>query len=136
LSFSQSQVVTTRLRSTPEGRAGGVCGSSPLAIRSVQSPKKRKGAPPSSPASWFVICSPDWPDWTRRIQASAPVSKEPNAWGIVRVEAWPSWWQPMQPLLFIALSQRSRVTLAGTSLPPPNSEAAGIASMEYQEIAG
>src|SRR6186713_3755086 len=34
----QSHVVTTRLRSTPAGRAGLAFGSSPLATRSVQSP--------------------------------------------------------------------------------------------------
>ena len=38
-SLPQSQVVTTMLRSTPCGRGGLACGSSPLATRSVQSPK-------------------------------------------------------------------------------------------------
>src|SRR3989441_4509212 len=35
----RSHVVTTMLRSTPWGRIGLLCGSSPLAMRSVQSPK-------------------------------------------------------------------------------------------------
>ena len=35
----QSQAVTTMLRSTPGGRGGLAFGSSPLAMRSVQSPK-------------------------------------------------------------------------------------------------
>ena len=39
LLVSQSQVVTTMLRSTPWGRGGLVWGSSPLAMRSVQSAK-------------------------------------------------------------------------------------------------
>ena len=39
------------LRSTPCGRGGLACGSSPLAMRSVQSPKYLNGAPPSWPAS-------------------------------------------------------------------------------------
>ncbi len=41
----QSQVVTTRLRSTPAGRGGLLLGSSPLATRSVQSPKYLYGTP-------------------------------------------------------------------------------------------
>ena len=38
LSFIQSRSVTTMLRSTPCGRCGLANGSSPLAMRSVQSP--------------------------------------------------------------------------------------------------
>src|SRR6478735_10837725 len=85
----QSQVVTTRLRSTPEGRCGLFFGSSPLATRSVQSPKYLYGAPPNWPAMRLVIISPDWPDWMRRIHASSPESL-PNCAGIVRVDSWPS----------------------------------------------
>src|SRR5690348_5521320 len=54
----QSQVVTTRLRSTPAGRGGLLFGSSPLATRSVQSPKYLYGAPPNWPAMRLVIISP------------------------------------------------------------------------------
>src|SRR5258706_14461819 len=57
-----SQEVITILRSTPCGRGGLALGSSPLATRSVQSPRYLKGAPPKFPASWLVICSPDCPD--------------------------------------------------------------------------
>ncbi len=60
------------LRSTPCGRGGLAFGSSPLATRSVQSPKYLNGTPPNCPAIRFVIISPDWPDWMRRIHASAP----------------------------------------------------------------
>src|SRR3981189_609551 len=63
----QSQVVTTTLRSTPAGRCGFCLGSSPFAMRSVQSPKYLKGTPPSWPASRLIIISPAWPDETRRI---------------------------------------------------------------------
>src|SRR3954454_12850378 len=81
----QSQVVTTRLRSTPVGRGGLFLGSSPLATRSVQSPKYLYGTPPSCPASRFTIHSPVCPELTRRIQASSPDLNSPNAAGIVRV---------------------------------------------------
>src|SRR3712207_8274223 len=46
---------------------------------SVQSPKYLNGTPPSSPARRFTICSPDWPDCTRRIQASAEDSNSPRS---------------------------------------------------------
>src|SRR5262245_35341112 len=57
-SFIQSRSVTTMLRSTPCGRGGLANGSSPLAIRSVQSPKYLNGAPPSSPAAILIMFSP------------------------------------------------------------------------------
>src|SRR5260370_5305944 len=47
-----------------------ICGSSPLAMRSVQSAKYLNGAPPNCPASGFTMNGADWPDWTRRIQRS------------------------------------------------------------------
>ena len=80
----------TTLRSMPVGRGGLDFGSSPLATRSVQSPKYLNGTPPSWPASRFTIHSPVWPEETRRIQASSPDLNSPNAPGIVRVDSWPS----------------------------------------------
>ena len=58
--------------------AARVFGSSPLATRSVQSPKYLNGTPPNWPASRLVIISPDCPDWMRRIQASSPELNLPN----------------------------------------------------------
>jgi hypothetical protein len=78
------------------------------------------------------ICSPDCPDWTRRIQASSCEANSPNSFGIVRVEACPSWWQPMQPTFFTCLSQSVWVISSGMSPPPPNWPAPGIFSIEYQ----
>jgi len=43
-----------------------VLGNSPLATRSVQSPKYLNGTPPSCTASRFIINSPVWPEATRR----------------------------------------------------------------------
>src|SRR4029450_6148072 len=83
-----------------------------------------------------VICSPDWPDWMRRTQASRPSRNGPNAAGIVRVDFWPIWWQPMQSTLFIWRSQFSRVMLAGILPEPPNSLAGGIFSIANQYAAG
>ena len=80
----------------------------------------------------LVIISPAWPDWMRRIQASAPVLNLPNCAGMVRVASWPSWWQPMQPMLFICLSQSSCVMFCGMSVEPPKSLAGGIFIIAYQ----
>src|SRR5256885_12761374 len=82
------------LRSTPCGRGGLLCGSSPLATRSVQSPKYLNGTPPSTCVSGFSMNVAACPDCTRRIHAFSPVSNCPSEAGIVRVESWPSWWQP------------------------------------------
>src|SRR5689334_3510468 len=85
-----SHDVTTTLRSSPSDRGGFVFGSSPLAIRSVQSPKYLYATPPNWPAIRLGIISPDWPERMRRCQASAPESNFPKAAGIVRVASWPS----------------------------------------------
>src|SRR3984957_14133364 len=128
-----SHSVMTRLRSTPCGRGGFSAGSSPLATRSVQSPRYLNGAPPQLPASWLVIASPAWPDCTRRIHASAPESKWPNCAGIVRVAARPIWWHPMQPMFFSCLSQSSWVIFAGIPLSVlPKSLFGGIFLIAYQ----
>jgi hypothetical protein len=50
LSVDQSRTVATTLRSTPRGRCGCACGSSPFATRSVQSARYFGGTPPS----WFI----------------------------------------------------------------------------------
>ena len=86
----QSQVVTTMLRSTPWGRVGLLCGSSPLATRSVQSPKYLNGTPPSTCVSGFSMNGAACPDWMRRIHAFSPESNWPSDAGIVRVDSWPS----------------------------------------------
>ena len=82
-----SHEVTTTLRSTPAGRGGLFLGSSPLATRSVQSPKYLNGTPPSCTASRFIMISPVWPEAMRRAHASAPDLNGPSAAGIVRVDS-------------------------------------------------
>src|SRR5690242_5609962 len=83
--FDHSHDVMTTLRSSPSGRGGLAFGNSPLAMRSVQSPKYLYGTPPNCPANRLVICSPDWPDCVRRCHASSPELNLPSAAGIVRV---------------------------------------------------
>jgi len=78
------------LRSTPWGRIGLLCGSSPLAMRSVQSPKYLNGTPPRTPVSGFSISGAACPDCTRRIHAFSDDSNWPSAAGMVRVDSWPS----------------------------------------------
>src|SRR3974390_437141 len=77
----------TTLRSMPCGRDGFFFGSSPLAMRSVQSPKYLYGTPPNWPARRLVIISPACPACVRRIQASSPRSlpkrRRPGARGFL-----------------------------------------------------
>jgi hypothetical protein len=116
----------------PVGRGGFAFGNSPLATRSVQSPKYLNGTPPICPASRFTIHSPVWPAATRRIQASSCDLNSPNAAGIVRVDSWPSWWQPMQSTLFIRWRHTSCVISFGIAVLPPKSFAGGIFIIVYQ----
>ena len=67
------------LRSTPCGRGGFACGSSPLAMRSVQSPKLSNASAPRL-VNWLNICWPDWPDCTRRFHACSRRGKMPSDW--------------------------------------------------------
>src|SRR2546426_10088846 len=85
-----SHVVTTMLRSTPCGRVGFACGSSPLGGGSVQSAKYLNGALPRTWASGVIMLGPACPDCTRRIHAASDELKSPSDLGIVRVACWPS----------------------------------------------
>src|SRR5215813_10710617 len=109
-------------RSTPCGRDGVACGSSPFAMRSVQSAKYLIGAAPISFTSVLNIDSPDCPDWMRRNQPSSAFANLSYGYGTlagnVRVESWPIWWQPTQPFDFSELSQSLRESFAGILLLP------------------
>src|SRR5262245_41864555 len=120
------------LRSTPWGRAGLLCGSSPRATRSVQSANYLNGALPSGQVSGFSMKFPACPDWTRRIQAASDDANSPRDAGMVRVESWPSWWQPTHARFFTTVSQSLWLMFAGMLLDPPNWLASGIFIIEYQ----
>jgi hypothetical protein len=81
----------TTLRSTPCGRAGRDVGSSPAAIRSVQSAKSAVARLGSSRPRLFNICVMACPDTTRRAHASVEEENWPSSLGIVRVALLPSW---------------------------------------------
>jgi hypothetical protein len=87
---AQSQRLTTRLRSTPWGRSGVAAGSSPAAMRSVQSAKRASARGAPSRPRLVVICVIAWPETTRRLQASTEESNWPSSFGIVRVALLPS----------------------------------------------
>ncbi|PYN91767.1 MAG: hypothetical protein DMD91_33580 [Candidatus Rokuibacteriota bacterium] len=78
------------MRSAPCGRGGLLFGSSPLAMRSVQSPKYLNGALPSTWVSGFSMNGAACPDCTRRIHAASGEGNSPSAVGMVRVDSWPS----------------------------------------------
>jgi hypothetical protein len=127
-----SHHVTTMLRSIPEGRAGLACGSSPLATRSVHSPKYLNGAPPRWPASGRIMLFAAWPDCTRRIHAWSPGVMCASSAGMVRVEAWPSWWQPTHERFLTTVNHSGCVICLGMFVLPPNWLDSGILIIEYQ----
>src|SRR6266436_2050717 len=88
---AQSHSVMTTLRSRPCGR-GGAGGSSPAAVRSVQSANSTIERVPSwvAPDSLFA---PACPERLRRSQAAREDSKRPSEAGISRVALLLSWWQ-------------------------------------------
>jgi hypothetical protein len=82
----------TMLRSAPCGRAGFAAGSSPAAIRSVQSANSLSARGTSRRPMAFAICTCACPDMMRRAQASSGFMSA-KSFGIVRVALLPSWWQ-------------------------------------------
>src|ERR1700694_337803 len=74
----QSHKVSTTLRSMPEGRDGLAKGSSPLAMRSVQSPKLESARAEAKSPRLCTMRIPGWPDWIRPSQASAEVLNLPS----------------------------------------------------------
>jgi hypothetical protein len=119
------------LRSGPSGRFGFANGSSPFAMRSVQSARYWNGAPPSRWPAWLIICWPDWPDMSRRAHASSPFMCA-NMAGSVRVDSCPSWWQPMQAMFFTLDIHSFCVTFSGILPLPPKSSGFGKDIIEYQ----
>ena len=91
---AQSHSVTTMLRSAPCGRDGLAPGSSPAAMRSVQSANSLKARCVSSRPMLLTIWVMAWPDWMRRSQASTDDLNSPSSFGIVRIALLPIAWQP------------------------------------------
>ena len=72
------------------------------------------------PFSWPNIIAPDWPDCTRRFQASAPEANVPSAGGIVRVDAWPELMAADAAGVLHRAIHCVCVSRAGMLLLPPN----------------
>ena len=123
----QSQSVRTSLRSMPCGRCGCAKGSSPAAMRSVQS--AHSASPRSGPtrAAALIICVIAWPEAMRRAHASVDFICA-KSFGMVRVPLVPSAWHDMQPFVFTVFSHSGCVFMP----PTGNSLFCGILSMEYQ----
>src|SRR5437588_9356199 len=130
----------TTLRSTPCGR-GGAGGTSPAAIRLVQSPNI------ASVRSFPILLTPPimpppaCPDWMRRSQALDGESKLPSAAGISRVALLPSWWHDQQlSVLIISMNWACDFIFGEMPFPPGpvpgNSLLSGTLSSEYQKLAG
>jgi hypothetical protein len=82
-------MVSTTLRSTPCGRVGLEAGSSPAAIRSVQSANIFNARLLPMRPSAVAICVSACPDWMRRCQASSDDLKSPSSFGIARMALLP-----------------------------------------------
>ena len=78
---TQSHRVRTTLRSMPCGRVGCANGSSPAAIRSVQSPNSLNASGTSSRPITVVICVKACPDWMRRSRPPRRCGIRPAPWG-------------------------------------------------------
>src|SRR5580692_7844908 len=135
--FDQSHTVMTTLRSRPCGRGGFVAGSSPLAIRSVQSPSiaAPRNVPKRSMVSTMSLLA--GPDWMRLNHASAPDLKSPSMGERVRVAWVPMAWQWKQPSVLNSRRNWGWDFISGLmSLPPVpvpgNSPDAGILSIDSQ----
>src|SRR6266480_4907908 len=92
-------MLITMFRSTPWGRDGFDLGSSPAAIRSVQSAYNCNARPASNLAIGSIMLVLACPDCMRRVHASDDGFRWANSLGTVRLDFSPHWWQPMQPLL-------------------------------------
>ena len=111
-------------------------GSSPAAIRSVQSANSVKSALRVEPGRWLLaICVMACPDWMRRSHASAEDLNSPSSFGIVRVALLPSWWQVKQPLVLMT-SQPLRLALQGlrhaVAVGPGAGELALVRNLEHR----
>ncbi len=129
-------MLRTRPRSRPRGR-GGTGGSSPAAIRSLQSAYNRSARGRPIRLISAAIAGPAPPARMRYSQASTDESKSSrSSIGISRVALFPSWWQSWQPS-FSRSTQSAWVRMA-TPMPlprgpvPGKSPAGGTSSSEYQ----
>ena len=86
---AQSHIVTTTLRSRPCGRGGAAAGSSPPAMRSVQSAHIASARCRPTCVKRALMPPPAWPDWMRRSHAAREVSNVPRFSGISRVALLP-----------------------------------------------
>ena len=98
-SLPQSQVVTTRLRSTPSGRVGFVERQFALgdAVGPVAEVLQRRAG--ELAGDEFTIFGAPGPTGCVAPKRLRRILKGPKAAGMVRVANWPSWWQPTQRLV-------------------------------------
>ncbi len=115
----QSHIVITTLRSIPCGRSGRAKGSSPAAMRSVQSAKSESaflGPSRDSVSAMFAIA---WPDWTRRSHASVESLNSPSSGESRRTPLEPSAWQDWHEFLMVSI-QACWVLISGPMPLPPS----------------
>ena len=89
VSPAHSHMVSTRLRSTPSGR-GGASGTSPAAMRSLQSANIARPRSRPNRFSTPLICAPRCPKATRWSHASTEESN-PSRWLRSKVNRLPIW---------------------------------------------
>ena len=130
----QPHIVITTLRSTPCGR-GGSGGTSPAAMRSVQSAKSCSARSRPIRFSPLFMLGPLRPTCTRWSQAATVESKSSTSIiGISRVAMLPIWWQSWQPSFsrstHSAWCRMPRLMPLPLGPVPGNSSAAGTSSSE------
>src|SRR5687768_13140419 len=130
----------TTLRSIPCGRLG-FDGSSPLAIRSVQSAIIFNMCSSPSAEAEETICPPACPDCNLRSHASVELLNFPSEGWNSRVPLLPSWWQARQvPDLMLRIKSACTLTLGEIPLPfgpvPGNFVLSGTFKSENQYPAG
>ena len=113
---AQSHSVMTTLRSIPRGR-GGAGGTSPFAMRSVQSANIVRARGPS-PLMLPIMLPPAWPDCRRRSHASRDELNLPSEGGNSRVALLPSWWHARQ-VPDLMLLRKSPCDLMSGEMPLP-----------------
>src|ERR1700693_5529164 len=96
-------MLITTLRSRPCGRSGLAEGSSPAAMRSVQSANSVKAFFGPSRLRLKAIFAFACPDCTRLLQASTELPAEANSLGTVRMPLEPSAWQDWQEFLIVSI---------------------------------
>src|SRR5207237_4551477 len=100
--IDHSHMLMTTLRSTPWGRGGFSAGSSPAAMRSVQSANSANAFGPNWPRVRAMLALA-WPACTRWVHAWTELVDEPHSFSSVRMPLEPSAWHDWQEFFTVSI---------------------------------